>query len=99
MPIKVSCQCGQALTAKDSLAGKRVNCPKCGAPLTISRPQAKQHAADNSIADLLDEAGMTSARSGHFCPSCRTEMQADAVICVECGYNKNLGRRMGTKRG
>ena len=99
MPIKVSCQCGQTLTAKDSLAGKRVKCPKCGAPLTISRPQPKQPAADDSIGDLLDEAGMTTARSGHFCPSCNAEMPPDAVICVECGYNKNLGRRMGTQRG
>ena len=99
MPIKVSCQCGKTLTAKDSLAGKRVKCPKCGAPLTTSRPQPKQPAADDSIADLLDEAGMTTSRSGQFCPSCGADMPSDAVICVECGYNKNLGRRMGTERG
>ena len=35
MPIKVACQCGQRLSAKDELLGKRVKCPKCGGALTI----------------------------------------------------------------
>ena len=35
MPIIVSCACGQRSMAPDTLAGKRTNCPKCGAMLTI----------------------------------------------------------------
>jgi len=47
MPIKVSCQCGQAFNAPDKLAGKTVKCPKCQNPLAIpggGQPQAPQQA-------------------------------------------------------
>ena len=35
MSISLTCQCGQAFRANDDLAGKRIKCPKCGAPLTV----------------------------------------------------------------
>ena len=35
MPVVVSCRCGQRFQAIDSLAGTRVSCPSCGAPLDI----------------------------------------------------------------
>jgi RsiW-degrading membrane proteinase PrsW (M82 family) len=35
MPIVVSCECGGRFRARDELAGRAVNCPKCGRPLTI----------------------------------------------------------------
>lgn len=40
MPIPVSCQCGQRLSAQDSLAGKRVLCPSCKNPLSIPAVEA-----------------------------------------------------------
>lgn len=40
MSIKVKCSCGASFAAKDSLAGKRVKCPKCSQPLTIPAPQS-----------------------------------------------------------
>ncbi len=30
------------------------------------------------------------------CPSCRHPMPAGAVLCMRCGYNRQLGTRMGT---
>ncbi len=35
MPIKIRCQCGKALNAPDSAAGKAVKCPGCGKPLRV----------------------------------------------------------------
>jgi hypothetical protein len=36
MPIRVQCDCGKHLSAKDHLAGKRVKCPDCGKYLTLA---------------------------------------------------------------
>jgi hypothetical protein len=38
MPIKVRCSCGKSLHANESLAGRRVKCPSCGAALAIPAP-------------------------------------------------------------
>jgi RsiW-degrading membrane proteinase PrsW (M82 family)/DNA-directed RNA polymerase subunit RPC12/RpoP len=40
MPISLSCSaCGQRLKAKESLAGRKVPCPKCGEKLLVPEPQ------------------------------------------------------------
>ena len=46
MPIKVSCACGAAFAANDSLAGRKVKCPKCKRPISI--PAATDSAAATS---------------------------------------------------
>ena len=56
MPIHAACVCGKVFGAADSLAGKRVKCPKCGAPIDI--------AAGDTINDPLglgDVAALESA--------------------------------------
>lgn len=41
MPITVTCSCGKKLTVGDGLAGKTLNCPKCGNGVFVSAaPQA-----------------------------------------------------------
>ena len=50
MAIIVVCQCGQRLSARDELQGKRIKCPKCGSTLTIrpapvAAPGETPHAA------------------------------------------------------
>ena len=83
MPIKLACKCGQRLAVKDSLAGKVVKCPKCSKVLRIPQPQPipavppTDQKAASSIADLLDEVGLTQVKPGTYCPSCRTFMSAD----------------------
>ena len=36
MSIAISCDCGKAMRVNDSLAGKKVKCPACGAILKVS---------------------------------------------------------------
>ena len=48
MSITVQCTCGRHLKARDEFAGKRADCPHCGAELTVpkSPPQPPPLAAD-----------------------------------------------------
>jgi hypothetical protein len=106
MPIKVTCTCGAAFAAKDELAGRTVACPKCKQPLTIGsgaapaqRPAAArpapQPAADLSAPSIFDEAGLKARQTtGQVCPSCYHAMKQGAILCVHCGYNMQLGRKM-----
>ncbi len=98
MPIKVACECGQQFAARDELAGKRVKCPKCGAVLTIPQPVADAKGAHKQhLSELLDDVGL---RAGlRRCPGCRAELSEAAVICIMCGYDTRLGRRLKTHTG
>ncbi|GIW94359.1 MAG: hypothetical protein KatS3mg110_2400 [Pirellulaceae bacterium] len=65
MPIVVTCQCGQKLSAPDSLAGKKARCPKCGAVLAVPAPSANRAgAATSRPAKPGGSQGSTAARSG-----------------------------------
>ena len=49
------------------------------------------------VSDLLDDAGL---RSGiRRCPGCGAELSEAAVLCVMCGYDSRLGRRLKTHVG
>lgn len=95
MPIQVTCQCGQQLSAKDEFAGRRVKCPGCGGPLLIPQPQAAE--ADDGITGLLDDAGV---RAGvNRCSGCGAEMADEAVLCVMCGFDQRHGHRLKARIG
>ena len=107
MAIKARCGgCGTSFQAKDSLAGKRVKCPKCAAPLTVPSSKAGQVAkgaavagaakAHNPLLDLLDEVNVKSATRGPSCPSCGGAMPTSAIVCVNCGYNVETGMQIAT---
>ncbi|WP_254507881.1 hypothetical protein [Anatilimnocola floriformis] len=98
MPIKATCACGASFAAKDELAGRTVACPKCKQPLTIPRPQAPAApAVPHENADLFDGLGLKARdESQGRCPSCSAPMAPNAVICVKCGFNTKLGKRMQT---
>jgi|GEM_PF-855672 len=98
MPIKVTCACGASFAARDDLAGRRVACPKCKQPLAIPAPQHQAApAAAHANADLFDGLGL-KARDTNVprCPGCNADLPPNAVLCVKCGYNLKLGRRMQT---
>lgn len=109
--IAVKCDCGKSFAAKAEWAGKKVKCPACAKPVRIPGGKAKLPAkktpppppvpASNvSIGGLFDEVGFnTEDGSAHRkCPECRAPMSDEAVICIDCGYNENTGKKLETYR-
>lgn len=48
---------------------------------------------------LFDEVGLKQAPAGAaMCPGCAAPLPTGAVLCIKCGYNLKLGRRMETVR-
>lgn len=107
MSIKATCgNCNASFKAKDSLAGKKVKCPKCKSPMLIPNPSTAVVVAGgrgmttyDPIADLLDEANVKTATRGAGCPECGSEIQPGAVICVDCGLDFETGVQLKTKSG
>lgn len=107
MAIKATCpSCSSTFNAKDTLAGRRVKCPKCGDKMMVPEkraPKAKKKKRVNPGAgsfdvmdELLKEANVKSVARGSVCDDCGSELQAGAVICVECGFNLETGSRLRT---
>jgi hypothetical protein len=83
--IEFTCHCGQRLATKNEFIGKVVKCPKCGGRVEV--PDNR-----NPVLELLDEEGVYGSPE---CPNC---IPPHEVVCVKCGYNKKLGRKMNTER-
>jgi hypothetical protein len=99
--------CGKPLKVPGKLAGKTVKCPACGEAIPVPDPtkaaaSALAAAADltavDGVADLLDEAALSISKTGRRCPECRMDMQLDDIICVNCGYNTETGRKIKVKK-
>ncbi len=56
----------------------------------------------SAVGDSLGDSGMhadAAAPSGLLaCPGCGATLGADAVVCVECGYNTRTGHKLQTAR-
>ena len=90
---RIACpQCGKQYRWSEQYAGRKVRC-KCGQTMRMpaEAPTAAESAA--GMYDLAD-SGAPAGGAG-TCPSCSAAMPADAVICIECGYNVQTGQRMG----
>jgi hypothetical protein len=56
-------------------------------------------AAASSADSLFDEIGLKAHVAGtRPCPGCAEPLPPDAVVCLKCGYNTKLGRRMQTTK-
>ncbi|MCA9255580.1 MAG: hypothetical protein KDA33_08070 [Phycisphaerales bacterium] len=95
MSIVVECgKCRIRKKAPDHMAGKRVRC-KCGAVLAI--PAVVHHAPaptpselDLSELSLMSEGEAIAAPAS--CPKCMAVMAEGAILCVNCGFNKETGQ-------
>ncbi len=57
MPIIFYCSsCGKKLKAPDASAGRRVPCPKCGAPIDVPGGEEEEDAFDSMVADISEKA-------------------------------------------
>ncbi len=95
MAIKVTCSCGKPVSAKDELAGRRVKCPNCSEPISIPAKSTVEEIGSD-MAELLDEIGIEATRTGVRCPNCRSDLEADAILCIACGYNLESGKVLKT---
>ena len=71
----------------------------------IQRPKASSGASSlnlgdevgRGMSDAFSDVGLGQQAAGtHLCPGCSAPMAQNAIICIKCGYNAKLGRRMGT---
>ncbi len=83
MAIQVRCSCGKELRAEDDEAGNSIRCPSCGGKVKV--PDEPEASSGYELVKIRK------------CPSCSHEWPRDAVVCVDCGYNFETGRKMRTK--
>ncbi len=51
----------------------------------------------SSTDSMFDDVGLKTQQAGTApCPGCAAPLPANAVLCIHCGYNRKLGRRMET---
>src|SRR5688500_1395974 len=96
---KFACgQCGRQFAWKPQLAGKLAKC-KCGAVVKVpaAPPTGDEPDFDAAPRDEYDVAD--DAASGYRCPSCSAAMTPGSVVCLRCGFNVKLGRKMSTAVG
>lgn len=107
MAIELSCPaCQQKYRLKESLAGKKAKCAKCGQSIQIPElaPAAAEPASD--LSDLLDDhlpvatesAASPASTTTDYCPKCGDALARNATVCVSCGYNKKTGTKLKTSR-
>ena len=99
-------KCAQPLTIPASGAAAPKAAPAgaakpAAAAATTQRPSApRQQPAPSAPAaapSLFDEVGLKATVPGApVCPGCAAPLPPNAVLCVKCGYNLKLGRRMET---
>jgi hypothetical protein len=88
--------CGRRLRARDDLAGRPVRCPVCR---TVWRPHADELAEEDVPYAEVEEEGITARPpegvryTAAACPTCGAKMQPDAVLCLDCGYDRRTGRQ------
>lgn len=86
MPIDVACPgCRKTLRAPDTVAGKRVKCPQCGAAISVPQPVSAPPAAYGGVADLIDEAINEEVTKRRASEEAEYERQQEAAI--EKTYN------------
>ena len=53
MPLEFTCRCGRRLAAREAQAGRRVQCPMCGAKTTLSSPGRTEDQAEPDLATAI----------------------------------------------
>jgi hypothetical protein len=61
-------------------------------------PGASGRTADAGVGALLDEVDLNLSKTGRRCPECREDLELDDVICVNCGYNTETGKKLRVKK-
>ncbi|MBA4388023.1 MAG: hypothetical protein C0404_08585 [Verrucomicrobia bacterium] len=78
--------CDQSLEGSDELFGKTIACPACNGQIEIPFPDASEETPP----------GTGEKPAGRSCVGCGVALEADAVICVQCGTNQLTGKKLET---
>ncbi|MDA7951771.1 MAG: hypothetical protein MPJ24_09830 [Pirellulaceae bacterium] len=112
MTVSVTCECGATYRLKPEYVGKAIKCPKCHLLLNTKPTTNSQESADvrlassatvanaaGGIADLLDDANVKSysKAAGTACPSCSSQLEVGAVLCVHCGFHLEKRKKLKAK--
>lgn len=96
--------CKQPIEAPEEMAGQVAACPTCDAQMTIPAAAKPQTLVidESGVVDAdtgpgpAPSSGPDSGAGGQKCPECGTVMDDDAVMCMGCGFNIKLGKKMTT---
>ena len=91
-------KCGSPLKIPDAKQPRQPARPKPQPkPQQKQTPEAAALAAmPDPMGDPLDQAKLDGQSPPNLCPGCRVVMPQGAIVCVQCGYNQQLGRKMET---
>src|SRR4051794_5366050 len=85
MPIRFTCECGQPLTARDEIAGKRVRCTACEAVVTVPEEDGDGAPGAAPLRIRCEECGKSvqvkadSAGTRVKCPGCASILTVPAA--------------------
>lgn len=90
--------CQACVEAKKRQAAKA----KAPMPKVTAAPAAVAPVADGGIGFSMDDylgdaTAVASADPGSHCPSCGAAKPADAIVCMQCGFDSASGKAMSTK--
>src|SRR5262249_55959903 len=100
MSIDFACPtCRQALRSDDAHAGLATRCPSCGTLSTIpTLAEVIPEGIQTSLSSALESQIVREpTRRPGQCPECSKAMQDADVLCVECGYDRRMGRQRSTR--
>jgi hypothetical protein len=91
--INVVCaNCGREFVVSEDLAGHSTTCPQCERQVAVPFPSTVRDERPR-----LQVRRGTPIAGGKACPGCGAAMAADAVICVQCGFDTRTGVSWQTK--
>jgi uncharacterized CHY-type Zn-finger protein len=112
-PVITCPRCDKKFKGKPELYGKRIKCPGCEKPFVVPSPDAKiDEKALKEVVEvkeerprmILEDEGPNEYTLTHYedlprCPNCANPLEnADAVVCLFCGYNTSTRTWGKTKR-
>src|SRR6516225_11961521 len=104
--------CGARLQLPDDVAGRDVRCPRCGRVFAAPGANEPESPAEPSSVYGLKEddepptvvpaTGAPRRAAGRKVPveggclKCGAPMTPEAVVCVDCGFNRKTGKQLRT---